>query len=128
LNGPGCPPIEKPQIHRNRFSEEAKKQFENFFSDKSIVNMSSYKVDSKTGLPVLYLKDTKDALWDKYSITYPNGIKRSSFMTQLKSQRFQYREDLGGLCSTCCHYGYNVFEDLIHLVSSNNLDKELKVS
>ena len=31
INGPGCPIIEKPIIHRTRFSQEAKDQLENFF-------------------------------------------------------------------------------------------------
>lgn len=127
LNGPGCPIIEKPQIHRNRHSEESKKQFEMFFSDKSIVNMSSYKVDSTSNQPVLYLKDTKKELWEKFSTIYPNGIKRTTFMKELKNPRFQYREDLGGLCSICCNYGYDVFENLITLVSASNVYSEQKV-
>ena len=36
--------------------------FEKFFSDRENVTMSSYKVDSKTNLPILYLKDQKEAL------------------------------------------------------------------
>ncbi|RHZ88774.1 hypothetical protein Glove_21g132 [Diversispora epigaea] len=107
----------KKVFHRTRFSEEAKNQFEIFFSDKSIVNMSSYKVDPQTKLPVLYLKDSKTALWEKFSETYPDGFKRTTFMTELARGRFQYREDLGGLCSICCQYGYNVFEDLVELIS-----------
>ncbi|CAG8628909.1 247_t:CDS:2, partial [Diversispora eburnea] len=83
INGPGCSIIEKPTIHRTRFSEEAKDQFEKFFSDKSIVNMSSYKVDPQTKLPVLYLKDNKTALWEKFLETYPDGYKRTTFMTEL---------------------------------------------
>ncbi|RHZ69442.1 hypothetical protein Glove_283g56 [Diversispora epigaea] len=83
INGPDCPIIEKPIIYRTRFSEEAKNQFEKFFSDKSIVNMSSYKVDPQTKLPVLYLKDNKTALWKKFSKTYPDGFKRTTFMTEL---------------------------------------------
>jgi len=44
--------------------------------------MSSYKVDQKTGLPILYLKENKKALWNKYLELYPNGMKRSSFMAK----------------------------------------------
>src|SRR5690242_12138062 len=98
-----------------------------FFSDKSIVNMSSYKVDSASNQPVLYLKDTKKELWEKFSTIYPNGIKRTTFMKELKSPRFQYREDLGGLCSICSTYGYDVFENLISLVSASNIYSEQKV-
>ena len=36
--------------------------FEKFFSDRKNVAMSSYEVDSKTNLPILYLKDQKEAL------------------------------------------------------------------
>ena len=45
--------------------------------------MSSYKVDSKTNLPILYLKDTKEALWKKFESTYPDGIKRTTFIARL---------------------------------------------
>ncbi|RHZ53218.1 hypothetical protein Glove_444g25 [Diversispora epigaea] len=122
INGSGCPIIEKPIIYRTRFSEEAKNQFEKFFSDKSIVNMSSYKVDPKTKLPMLYLKDNKTALWEKFLEIYPDGFKRTTFMTELAQERFQYREDLGGLCSICCQYGYDVFEDLVELISAQIKD------
>ena len=47
-------------------SEVKEKQFELFFADKANVNMSSYKVDAKTQLPVLYLKDQKNALLGKF--------------------------------------------------------------
>jgi len=45
--------------------------------------MSSYRVDLKTNLPLLYLKDDKEALWQKFKATYPDGIKRTSFMARL---------------------------------------------
>ena len=38
------------------------KQFEAFFADKANVNMSSYKVDPRTNMPILYLKDQKSEL------------------------------------------------------------------
>jgi len=34
-------------------TDEMLDQFQLFFSDKNNVNMSSYKVDQKTGLPIL---------------------------------------------------------------------------
>ena len=46
--------------------------------------MSSYKTDSKTGLPVLYLQDTKASLWEKFSESFPNGMRRTTFMTRLQ--------------------------------------------
>ena len=107
--------------------EVKEKEFELFFADKANVNMSSYKVDAKTQLPVLYLKDQKSALWEKFSATYPDGMKRTSFMTRLQNSRFKYREDLGGLCLTCNNYGYQPFEDLIKLITTNFSNKVQKV-
>ena len=46
--------------------------------------MSSYKVDPKTGLPILYLLDQKQTLWERFSETYPNGMKRTAFMGRLE--------------------------------------------
>ena len=57
--------------------------------------MSSYRVDPKTNLPLLYLKDDKEALWQKFEATYPDGIKRTSFMARLAGGRYVYRKDLG---------------------------------
>ena len=54
IYGPGAPPLSKPIITRVRLNEEQLKQFELFFNDKANVNMSSYKTETKTGLPVLY--------------------------------------------------------------------------
>jgi hypothetical protein len=59
MNGPGCIAMAKPIITKNRVSEIQNQEFEAFFSDKDNVTMSSYKVDSKTNLPLLYLKDNK---------------------------------------------------------------------
>lgn len=46
--------------------------------------MSSYKTDSETGLPVLYLQDTKALLQKKFSELFPNGMRRTTFMTCLQ--------------------------------------------
>jgi hypothetical protein len=94
INGPGCPAISKPILKRNYISEIKNKEFEDFFSDKNNVTMSSYQVDSKTNLPLLYLKDNKQSLWEKFETTYPNGIKRTSFMARLTNGRYVYRQDL----------------------------------
>jgi hypothetical protein len=80
INGPGCVATRKPAITRNRISEIKNQEFENFFLDKDNVTMSSYKIDSKTNLPILYLNDDKEGLWKKFEATYPGGIKRTSFM------------------------------------------------
>ena len=42
--------------------------------------MSSYKTDNASGLPVLYLQDHKQALWNQFHEKYPNGMQRTSFM------------------------------------------------
>ena len=126
--GPGCPALEKPLITRSKMPEVKEKEFELFFADKANVNMSSYKVDAKTQLSVLYLKDQKSALWEKFSATYPDGMKRTSFMAHLQNSHFKYREDLGGLCLTCNDYGYQPIENLIELININISDKILRVS
>jgi hypothetical protein len=74
INGPGCPAKVKPVVTRNYISEIKDREFESFFSDKDNVTMSSYRVDQKTNLPLLYLKDNKKALWQKFEATYPDGI------------------------------------------------------
>ncbi len=104
------------------------KQFEAFFADKANVNMSSYKVDPKTNMLILYLKDQKSELWKKFSQEYPDGMKKTSFMARLTDGPFRYRDDLGGLCSIYNEYGYQVFEDLIILIKSNITDKCIQVS
>ena len=128
INGPGCPALEKPVIIRSKMPEVKEKEFQLFFADKANVNMSSYKVDAKTQLPVLYLKNQKNILWEKFSATYPNGMKRTFFMSRLQNSRFKYREDLGGLCLTCNDYGYQSFENLIELITANFSNKSQRVS
>jgi hypothetical protein len=48
-------------------------------------------------------------------------------MARLQNGRFKYRDNLGGLCLICNDYAYQPFEDLIKLVSNNNMDKKIKV-
>ena len=59
-------------------------QFTTFSLDKNVTTPSSYKVDAATGLPVMYLKDTKESLWHQYFELHPNGMKRTAFMTMLR--------------------------------------------
>jgi len=49
-----------------KFTPEKLQQFELFFSTKEHVNISSYKTDNASGLPVLYLQDYKQALWNQF--------------------------------------------------------------
>ncbi|CAB4410648.1 unnamed protein product [Rhizophagus irregularis] len=86
LNGFGAPPLEKPKFHRLKFKMEQIDQFDSFFMRKDIVNMSSYQTHSKSGLPIMYLQDNKQALWEKFSEEYPNGIRRTAFMTRLQGR------------------------------------------
>ncbi|UZO10793.1 uncharacterized protein OCT59_002371 [Rhizophagus irregularis] len=124
--GYGVPPLFKPIVQRVKLSEESLVQFEVFFSNKENVNMSSYKTDSETGLPVLYLQDTKALLWKKFSESFPNGMRRTSFMTRLQGNRYQYKEDLGGLCSTCNECGYEVFVEIEDLIDNYVSDIQLR--
>ncbi|RHZ82228.1 hypothetical protein Glove_110g47 [Diversispora epigaea] len=125
--GYGAPILAKPVINKQRFTSEMLKQIENFLNDKEFVNMSSYKTDIKTGKPILYLQDTKKALWERFSEEYPNGIRRTSFMTCLEGGQYVYRENLGGLCSMCNDCGYMVFGDIEVMISVYIMDNNLKV-
>ena len=112
-----------------RLSNVQEEQFKIFFQDCENVTMSSYHVDKKTGLPVLYLRDQKCDLWNKFIETYPNGMKRSTFMARLKdSTNLKYRDDLGGLCQICNNYGFETFENLADIIRSNFEDKTIMVS
>ena len=126
-NGYGAPPLVKPIIHRQRFTPEMLEQIDRFLNDKEFVNMSSYKTDAKTGKPIKYLQDTKKALWERFSEEYPNGMRRTSFMTYLEGGQYVYRENLGGLCSTCNDCGYMVFGDIGVMISAHITDEFLKV-
>jgi hypothetical protein len=108
-------------------SIEKERQFEAFFADRENVTMSSYRVDVKTNMPILYLKDQKEALWERFQLKYSNGMKKTSFMARLADGKFKYREDLGGLCSICNEYGYQVFEDLTILIKSKILNQRTQV-
>ncbi|GES74920.1 hypothetical protein GLOIN_2v1535567 [Rhizophagus clarus] len=133
INSPGCPAKIKPVVTQSCISEIKDREFESFFSDKENVTMSSYHVDLKTNLPLLYLKDSKETLWQKFEAAYPDGIKRTSFMACLASGQYVYRKDLGGLCNICNEYCYKVFDTLISLArlhvekeSRNSLVNELE--
>ncbi|RIA82600.1 hypothetical protein C1645_862350 [Glomus cerebriforme] len=124
--GHGCPAVPKPPMRRKIMLQEHEDQFEWFMSSKENVNLSSYKVDTKTGLPLKYLSDQKEALWEKFHKLYPEGMKRTAFLKRLRDGPFVYREDLGGLCSTCSTYGYDMFKDLENLVIQNITNQELQ--
>ena len=127
-NGPGCKDLDKPICHQTRLDPEKASQFEQFIEDKANIIMSSYKTDTKTGLPVKYLRDNKEALWEKFHATYPNGIQHTTFMKNLQGNQYIYKEDLGGLCSTCSRYGFEVFADIENFVKRHIEHSNLQVN
>ena len=54
-------------------------------------------------------------------------MRRTSFMTYLEGGQYVYRENLGGLCSTCNDCGYMVFGDIGVMISAHITDEFLKV-
>ncbi len=102
-------------------------QFEYFFINKEVVSMSSYKSNTTIGLPVLYLQDHKKALWKKFHESYPNGIGRTAFITRLKGGRFLYKDNLGGLCSDCNEFDYEVFSNIEILITAYVENKSLQI-
>ena len=99
-----------------------------FLLDKNNTTPSSYKVNSETGLPVMYLNNNKESLWKRFFELHPDGMKRTAFMTRLEDSRFVYREDLGGLCLICNEYGFGVFEKLRLLVQEKINRRDIQVS
>ncbi|RHZ76216.1 hypothetical protein Glove_200g7 [Diversispora epigaea] len=128
INGYGAPPLIKPIISHVKLKEESLKQFELFFTNKKNVNMSSYKTDNKTGLPVLYLQDHKQVLWKKFHELYSDGMHRTSFIMRLNGERFQYKEDLGGLCMTCNECDYLIFTEIEKIIDTNIIDPNVRVN
>jgi hypothetical protein len=127
LNGFGAPPIKKPKFNRLKFSMEQIDQFDSFFTRKDVVNMSSYRNHAKSGLPIMYLQDHKQALWEKFAEEYPNGMHRTAFITRLQGSRFVYKDDLGGLCVECNECGYEIFAAINAIITAHIKDESLKV-
>ncbi|CAG8825917.1 29655_t:CDS:1, partial [Racocetra persica] len=103
-------------------------QFRLFFLDRDNVAMSSYNLDKKTELLVLYLQEQKSDLWEKFNETYPDGMKRTSFMDRLAtSTNLRYCKDLGRLCIICNDYRYETFENLTNIINTTFMNNnELK--
>ena len=120
-----CKSQKRIASRRTNIQEE---QFLSFFQNRNNVVMSSYHTDSK-GSPILYLRDQKNEMWRKFYETYPDGMKRTSFMARLAdSENLKYRQDLGGLCMICHDYGYDTFDNLENIICSNSTDKNFIVS
>ncbi|RHZ60633.1 hypothetical protein Glove_351g19 [Diversispora epigaea] len=125
LYGPGVPPFEKPKRIVHKMSKIKEQQFLWFFQDRANIAQSSYKVDSKSNLPICYLCDQKSELWKKFEETYPNGMKKTSFMVRLANTTYlKYREDLGALCQICNDYGFEPFENLESIVREEIPEKK----
>ena len=128
MNGTGALPLKKLKFYYLKLKMEQIDQFDHFFMRKDVVNMSSYQSHSKSSLPIMYLQDHKQALWEKFSEEYPNGMRRTAFMTRLQGSRFVYRDDLGGLCSECNECGYEIFASINTIITAHIEDESLKVS
>ncbi|RIA84663.1 hypothetical protein C1645_831919, partial [Glomus cerebriforme] len=100
LNGPGVMAIVKLKRKIHHMSEIKEREFELFFQDKK-------------------------ALWTKFEETYPNEMKKTSFMIRLADcSHIKYWEDLGGLCLICNDYRFEAFQDLIAIARSTFNDKK----
>ena len=75
----------------------------------------------------MYLQDHKQALQEKFSEEYPNGMCRSAFMTRLQGSRFVYQDDLGDLCSECNECGYEIFASINVIIAAHIDDEYIKV-
>ncbi|RHZ51357.1 hypothetical protein Glove_480g18 [Diversispora epigaea] len=125
LYGPGAPPFEKPKRIVHKMAEIKEQQFLWFFQDRANISKSSYKIDPKSNLPICYLHDQKSELWKKFEETYPNGMKKTSFMTRLtNATHLKYRDDLGALCQICNDYGFESFENLESIVREDISEKK----
>ncbi|CAG8519670.1 27311_t:CDS:2, partial [Racocetra persica] len=91
----GAPPMEMPKKTTKLMAKFKERQFKIFFSDKDNVTMSSYKTDPKTNLSILYLRDNKALLWKKFQQTFPNEMKKISFMSCIANYtHLKYQSDL----------------------------------
>ena len=55
-------------------------------------------------------------------------MRRTSFMTRLEGGRFQYKDDLGGLCMTCNECGYLIFDEIENIIEMNIMDSGIRVN
>ncbi|CAG8612965.1 28554_t:CDS:2, partial [Racocetra persica] len=116
LYSPGAPLLQKLKRTASRLTNIQKEQFLSFFQDRDNVIMSSYYTDSKES-PILYLRNQKSEIWKKFYKTYPDGMKRTSFIARLAdSENLKYHQDLGGLCIICHDYGYDTFDNLENII------------
>ncbi|GBB91197.1 hypothetical protein RclHR1_18380003 [Rhizophagus clarus] len=130
-------------MQRNIIPQEHEDQFEWFISSKENVNLSSYKVDAKTGLPLKYLSDQNEALWKKFHKLYSNGMKRSAFLERLQKGPFVSHNSCINHClpfafgecdeehmSECveCNEIFNLFKELQSLLEDEQQEilKELQ--
>ncbi|EXX56411.1 hypothetical protein RirG_216470 [Rhizophagus irregularis DAOM 197198w] len=71
------------------------------------------------------MHDQKIKLWKKFEETFPNGMKKISFMGQLANcSNIKYRDNIGGFCLTGNDYGYIPFESLIAIACNTFLQKD----
>ncbi|CAG8715718.1 7725_t:CDS:1, partial [Racocetra persica] len=73
------PLLQKPKRIASRLTNIQEKQFLSFFQDRDNIVISSYYTDSKE-LLILYLHNQKSEIWKKFYETYPDDMKRTSFI------------------------------------------------
>ncbi|RIB13654.1 hypothetical protein C2G38_2197242 [Gigaspora rosea] len=99
LYGPGAPLLQKPKRTASRLTDIQENQF---------------LLKAKCG--------------KKFNETYPDGMKRTSFMARLAdSKNLKFCENLGGLCIICNDYGYDTFDSLANIIRTNFTNKNLMV-
>jgi hypothetical protein len=54
-------------------------------------------------------------------------MRCTAFMTQLEGGQFLYKDNLGGLCSICNEYGYEVFSEITKLIENQVGNNVIKV-
>ena len=54
-------------------------------------------------------------------------MRRTAFMTRLEGGQFLYRDNLGGLCSICNEYSYEVFSEITKLIENHIENNVVKV-
>ncbi|CAG8608858.1 19864_t:CDS:2, partial [Racocetra persica] len=90
--------LQKPKRTASRLTNIQEKQFLLFFQDGDNVK--------------------------KFHKTYPNDMKRTSFIARLAdSENLKYYQDLGRLCMICYDYRYDTFNNLENIIHSNFTDK-----
>ncbi|GES73513.1 hypothetical protein GLOIN_2v1880126 [Rhizophagus clarus] len=104
LHGPGAERIEKPIFTQTTISREKLDQVQQFLDDKNNVNVCG----------------------KNSAASFQMVLKEHLFMTFLREKQYIYQENLGGLCSICSRYGYEIFAEMKHFIEKNIQDNNLQ--